>query len=92
MASFSLSSSKYAPNNSAAGDADDDFSQINFSLKAVDLKHALPEQTSTTQDVNIPEDAELQDSKFEVILKLADLQGDPNSPLYSIKKFEELGL
>lgn len=31
-------------------------------------------------------------STYEVKVKLADLQADPNSPLYSIKSFEELGL
>ncbi|RCK57792.1 ATP-dependent RNA helicase DBP5 [Candida viswanathii] len=31
-------------------------------------------------------------STYEVKVKLADLQADPNSPLYSVKSFEELGL
>lgn len=31
-------------------------------------------------------------STYEVQVKLADLQADPNSPLYSIKSFDELGL
>lgn len=31
-------------------------------------------------------------SSYEVKVKLADLQADPNSPLYSVKSFEELGL
>lgn len=30
--------------------------------------------------------------EYEVKVKLADLQADPNSPLYSVKLFEELGL
>ena len=34
----------------------------------------------------------LVDSSYEVKVKLADLQADPNSPLYSVKSFEELGL
>ncbi|KAG7851135.1 hypothetical protein KL941_000804 [Ogataea angusta] len=34
----------------------------------------------------------LVDSTYEVKVKLADLQADPNSPLYSVKSFEELGL
>ncbi|ANB13143.1 ATP-dependent RNA helicase DBP5 [Sugiyamaella lignohabitans] len=29
---------------------------------------------------------------YEVRVKLADLQADPNSPLYSVKRFEDLGL
>jgi len=31
-------------------------------------------------------------TKYEVAVKLQDLQADPNSPLYSVKSFEELGL
>jgi ATP-dependent RNA helicase DDX19/DBP5 len=34
----------------------------------------------------------LDEPEYEVAVKLADLQGDPNSPLYSVKRFEELGL
>lgn len=37
-------------------------------------------------------DSNLIKSTYEVKVKLADLQADPNSPLYSIKSFEELGL
>ncbi|TGZ83238.1 P-loop containing nucleoside triphosphate hydrolase protein [Ascodesmis nigricans] len=38
-----------------------------------------------------PEENLIQ-SSYEVAVKLADLQGDPNSPLYSVKRFEDLGL
>lgn len=31
-------------------------------------------------------------SNYEVRVKLADMQADPDSPLYSVKSFEELGL
>lgn len=31
-------------------------------------------------------------SEYEVKVKLADIQADPNSPLYSAKSFDELGL
>lgn len=31
-------------------------------------------------------------SNHDVQVKLADQQADPNSPLYSVKSFEELGL
>lgn len=35
----------------------------------------------------------LQDvEEFEVEVKLSDLQGDVNSPLYSVKSFDQLGL
>ncbi|KAH9481297.1 RNA helicase required for poly(A+) mRNA export [Psilocybe cubensis] len=36
--------------------------------------------------------SELLTSTFEVMVTLADQQVDPNSPLYSVKSFEELGL
>jgi ATP-dependent RNA helicase DDX19/DBP5 len=37
-------------------------------------------------------ESNLVQSKYEVAVKLQDLQADPNSPLYSVKSFEELGL
>ncbi|EGV60036.1 RNA helicase required for poly(A+) mRNA export [Yamadazyma tenuis] len=37
-------------------------------------------------------DSNLIQSTYEVQVKLADLQADPNSPLYSVKSFDELGL
>ncbi|KAH3685314.1 hypothetical protein WICPIJ_003711 [Wickerhamomyces pijperi] len=40
----------------------------------------------------VPQSEGLISSQYEVQVKLADLQADPNSPLYSIKSFEELGL
>ena len=36
--------------------------------------------------------SQLQESGYEVEVKLVDLQADPNSPLYSVKSFEQLGL
>jgi ATP-dependent RNA helicase DDX19/DBP5 len=34
----------------------------------------------------------LQESEYDVEVKLSDLQADPNNPLYSVKSFEDLGL
>ena len=34
----------------------------------------------------------LHDGEYEVEVKLSDLQGDVNSPLYSATSFEELGM
>jgi ATP-dependent RNA helicase DDX19/DBP5 len=34
----------------------------------------------------------LDEPEFDVNVKLADLQEDPNNPLYSAKKFEDLNL
>lgn len=45
-----------------------------------------PEEPKKTQETN------LVNSEYEVKVNLADLQADPNSPLYSVKSFEELGL
>jgi ATP-dependent RNA helicase DDX19/DBP5 len=36
--------------------------------------------------------SELADTKFNVEVKLADLQADPNNPLFSVKSFEDLQL
>lgn len=90
MDGFTLTNSQYAGDNPRADDDlnFDDLVQTSFSLKNTDFNRA----PTLDQTINVPEDEEFQDSKFEVVLKLSDLQGDPNSPLYSIKKFEELGL
>lgn len=37
-------------------------------------------------------ESNLIQSNYEVKVKLADLQADPNSPLFSVKSFEDLGL
>ncbi|KAL3233576.1 ATP-dependent RNA helicase DBP5 [Nakaseomyces bracarensis] len=38
------------------------------------------------------DDTNLIKSEYEVKVNLSDLQADPNSPLYSVKSFDELGL
>ncbi|KAF9007570.1 DEAD-domain-containing protein [Cyathus striatus] len=52
--------------------------------------------TSVSEDPKSPEPdvsaTDLIKSSFEVTVTLADQQQDPNSPLYSAKTFEELGL
>jgi ATP-dependent RNA helicase DDX19/DBP5 len=45
-----------------------------------------------TDEKEIEEDTNLVQNRYEVAVKLQDLQADPNSPLYSVKAFEELGL
>ncbi|KAK9493244.1 P-loop containing nucleoside triphosphate hydrolase protein [Lipomyces doorenjongii] len=69
-----------------------------------DLEQApAPEPTPRTNGVSKPaqpkpststvaDSGPLVENEYEVAVKLADLQADPNSPLYSIKTFEELGL
>jgi ATP-dependent RNA helicase DDX19/DBP5 len=34
----------------------------------------------------------LHDGEYDVEVKLSDIQGDVNSPLYSVQSFEELGM
>ena len=34
----------------------------------------------------------LHDAQYEVEVKLSDIQGDVNSPLFSVSSFEELGM
>ena len=36
--------------------------------------------------------SELQEPEFDVEVKLADMQADPNNPLYSVSSFQQLGL
>lgn len=43
----------------------------------------------TTEDMG---GSGLHDAQYEVEVKLSDLQGDVNSPLFSVKTFEELGM
>jgi ATP-dependent RNA helicase DDX19/DBP5 len=45
-----------------------------------------------TDEKEMEEDTNLVQNRYEVAVKLQDLQADPNSPLYSVKAFEELGL
>lgn len=54
---------------------------------------AAPPATEKAGDGEKHEEEEkLVQSNYEVAVKLADMQGDPNSPLYSVKRFEDLGL
>ncbi|KAJ2354778.1 RNA helicase required for poly(A+) mRNA export, partial [Coemansia sp. RSA 2618] len=46
------------------------------------------EQLNTKDSPKVDVDA----SEHEVEVRLADMQADPNSPLYSVKSFDELGL
>ncbi|KAI5968396.1 DBP5 [Candida margitis] len=52
---------------------------------------ADPKPDENKKDTSEPE-SNLVSSQYEVQVKLADLQADPNSPLYSVKSFDELGL
>lgn len=58
-----------------------------------------PDESKVTKEVEQPEPVPSSNSRtdliastFEVTVTLADQQADPNSPLFSAKTFEELGL
>lgn len=51
-----------------------------------------PETSNEEKNNNDQSNSNLVKSSYEVQVKLADIQADPNSPLYSVKSFEELGL
>jgi ATP-dependent RNA helicase DDX19/DBP5 len=48
--------------------------------------------TSPGEKEKDQQDTNLIQNKYEVAVKLQDMQADPNSPLYSVKSFEDLGL
>ncbi|KAK9479831.1 P-loop containing nucleoside triphosphate hydrolase protein [Lipomyces japonicus] len=50
------------------------------------------EENGESEDLKETDGISLLQSEFDVKVKLADLQADPDSPLYSINKFEDLGL
>jgi len=62
------------------------------SMSPIKKDNAPPTTSPPTKE----EEAELEDNlvnnTYDVSVKLADMQGDPNSPLYSVKRFEDLGL
>lgn len=62
------------------------------STEAKEAAKDVEEIASKDDDEPPAPDSNLIQSLYEVKVKLADLQADPNSPLYSVKSFEELGL
>src|ERR1700685_101894 len=48
--------------------------------------------TEETEREAKEQETNLIKTKYEVAVKLQDMQADPNSPLYSVKSFDELGL
>ena len=52
----------------------------------------IPPKKELEDSSLIQPETNLIQSKYEVAVKLQDLQADPTSPLYSVKSFEELGL
>lgn len=58
----------------------------------VDSKDGAESKEDTKDAKESSAGENLVKSTYEVKVKLADLQADPNSPLFSVKSFEELGL
>lgn len=57
-----------------------------------DTKEEAKEESKEGTKEEPSEDTNLIQTEYEVKVKLADLQADPDSPLYSAKRFEDLGL
>ena len=55
---------------------------------AADKTTKVPEDGATA----VSHGSELHETEYDVQIKLADLQADPNNPLYSVKTFQELNL
>lgn len=53
---------------------------------------APPTTSPPTNQEGAEHEDNLVNNTYDVSVKLADMQGDPNSPLYSVKRFEDLGL
>ena len=51
-----------------------------------------PEDAATEAPAAAEPESGLNESTYEVEVKLSDLQNDANSPLYSAATFEQLGL
>ncbi|TID30820.1 hypothetical protein CANINC_000585 [Pichia inconspicua] len=86
----SLSLGEKAKNDVASTvvDTDADAEDV-ANTTTLDVTETTKDDTSATEAAA---DDNLINSTYEVKVKLADLQADPNSPLYSAKTFEELGL
>ncbi|KAL6940820.1 RNA helicase required for poly(A+) mRNA export [Hanseniaspora vineae] len=82
--------------NGASKDASKDPSELMSNLKLQSSKdeQAAVEKKDSKDSAEKPkiQDSNLVKSEYEVKVNLADIQADPNSPLYSVKSFEELGL
>lgn len=68
-----------------AGDAEELKKEVESEKVHDAISDKLPEEEAQPE-------TNLIKSTYEVKVKLADLQADPNSPLFSVKSFEELGL
>jgi ATP-dependent RNA helicase DDX19/DBP5 len=56
------------------------------------LTHEIEHHKLTQEEQDEEDENNLIQSSHVVQVKLADQQADPNSPLYSVKSFDQLGL
>lgn len=87
---------KPGENNPSEDKASYDKPSDNKASEVSEEKPLKEESTSAEKvepaETDAKEESNLIENKYEVKVKLADLQADPNSPLYSVKAFEDLGL
>jgi ATP-dependent RNA helicase DDX19/DBP5 len=59
------------------------------STKEASQEPNIPQMDGATEPFN---GSSLQEPDYAVDIKLADMQADPNNPLFSVTAFEDLGL
>lgn len=60
--------------------------------QAIPAEAGTVSKAQTDGSTEFTNGSNLQDSSYDVNVKLADLQADPNNPLYSVKNFADLNL
>ncbi|KOG96558.1 ATP-dependent RNA helicase DBP5 [Saccharomyces eubayanus] len=88
LASLKIDNDKKDP--SATSTKETAESKLDNTIAPVKVEEkAVPKTNEKKED---EKDSNLVSSAYEVKVKLADIQADPDSPLYSAKSFDELGL
>ena len=88
LASLKIDNDKKDP--SATSTKETAESKLDNTIAPVKVEEkAVPKTDEKKED---EKDSNLVSSAYEVKVKLADIQADPDSPLYSAKSFDELGL
>jgi len=88
-----------APDVSEAGGGEDESSARSLASRITrpDAPEFIPSSNAANSQSDGAPDAlggsgGLEEPEYDVELKLKDLQGDPNNPLYSVKSFYDLNL
>ncbi|KAJ1663969.1 RNA helicase required for poly(A+) mRNA export [Coemansia sp. RSA 1813] len=71
-------------------DSEDPLDSLTSDIQKLSAENA-PQKVATQDESSTKEEISALDEP-EVEVRLADIQADPNSPLYSVKSFDELGL